>query len=267
MIKKPIQRSRLRARAGLFYHQTKRRIANALDRRPYADARMLQDLPHSIKTHQTPLFRPLKDVDRALMEAKVTNLRRAVEAIDGLVLQPGESFSFWRRLGAPTLARGFVEGFALENGRVVASPGGGLCQSSNLLFWLVAHSPLTLLERWRHSFDVFPDAARTQPFGSGATVSFNHRDFRFANLTSAPYQIRLWLSPSHLHGALNSDAPLHAPISIEESDHEISSLWWGGYMRANKLWQVQDGQRTLLVSNVAQLLYEPLISARPPTSE
>ena len=266
-MQKPIQRSALRARLGLAYHQTKRRLANALDHRAYADARALQDLPHTIKTHETPLFRPLKSVDRALMEAKVSNLRRAVEAIDGLLIAPGKSFSYWRRLGAPTLGRGFVPGFALENGKVVASIGGGLCQSSNLLFWLIAHSPLTLLERWRHSYDVFPDAARTQPFGSGATVAFNHRDFRFVNQTTSTFQLRLWLSPNHLHGALNADAPLPAPIGIEESDHQISNLWWGGYMRMNKLWQVQAGQRHLLVENQALLLYEPLIEARAPRPE
>ena len=60
--------------------------------------------------------------------------------------------------------------------------------NSNLLFWLIAHSPMTLVERWRHGYDAFPDAGRTQPFGSGATVVFNHRDLRF--LTAQPPAIK-----------------------------------------------------------------------------
>ena len=260
-IPKPKRRSALRVRLGLSYHRAKRSLANALDRQAYADTRELQDLPHPIFSHQTPLFRPLIGVARPLMDAKVTNLRRAVEAIDGLVLAPGEALSFWRRVGAPLATRGFVKGFALHEGKVVPSIGGGLCQASNLLFWMAAHSPLQLMERWRHSYDVFADVRRTQPFGSGATVAFNHRDLRLLNPTAHRYQIRLWLSPTHLHGALNADAPLPEPITVEESDHAITSQWWGGYARHNKLWRVQGARRSLLVENNALLLYEPLLSA------
>ena len=129
---------------------------------------------------------------------------------------------------------------------------------------MAAHSPLTIVERWRHSYDVFADVRRTQPFGSGATVAYNHRDLRFRNDTVHTYQIRLWLSPTHLHGALNSDAALDTPISVEESDHAITSEWWGGYARHNKLWRVQGTQRSLLVRNHALLLYEPLLSQISP---
>lgn len=256
---KPIVRGRARALIGLAYHRGRRTLANRLDRQTYASQREMQDLPHTIFAHQTPLFRPLAGVDRALMMAKVTNLRRAVEAIDGITLTPGQALSFWRRVGRPSRTRGFVEGFALSDGKIVPSIGGGLCQASNLLFWLAAHSPLTILERWRHSYDVFADVRRTQPFGSGATVAFNHRDLRLRNETAHTYQMRLWLSPTHLHGALNCDAPLSAPIRIEESDHAITSQWWGGYARHNKLWRVQGDQRSLLVENNAMLLYEHLI--------
>ena len=62
-----------------------------------------------------------------------------------------------------------MEGMILRNGRVASGVGGGLCQMTNLLYWMTLHTPLTVTERWRHGYDVFPDSNRTQPFGSGAT--------------------------------------------------------------------------------------------------
>lgn len=46
-------------------------------------------------------------------------------------------------------------------GRIGSDVGGGLCQLSNLIFWMTFHTPLTVTERYRHSHDVFPDANRT----------------------------------------------------------------------------------------------------------
>ena len=58
----------------------------------------------------------------------------------------------------------------LKNGTVQYGCGGGLCQLSNLIFWMTLHTPLEVKERHRHGYDVFPDSNRTQPFGSGAIV-------------------------------------------------------------------------------------------------
>lgn len=102
-------------------------------------------------------------------ENKVTNLKLAVKRLDGLILYPGETFSYWKRIGKPTARKGYKEGMVLFLGQIGGDIGGGLCQLSNLIFWMTLHTPLTVTERYRHSHDVFPDANRTQPFGSGAT--------------------------------------------------------------------------------------------------
>lgn len=100
-------------------------------------------------------------------ENKVTNLKLAVKRLDGLILYPGETFSYWKRIGKPTARKGYKEGMVLFLGQIGGDIGGGLCQLSNLIFWMTLHTPLTVTERYRHSHDVFPDANRTQPFGSG----------------------------------------------------------------------------------------------------
>ena len=75
---------------------------------------------------------------------------------------------YWRCIGNPCRRRGFVEGLVLRGGRVCSGVGGGLCQMSNLICWMALHTPLTVVVRHHHGYDVFPDAGRTQPFGSGA---------------------------------------------------------------------------------------------------
>lgn len=124
---------------------------------------------HVARAHATPLFRDLAGVDVRLQRNKVVNLGLALERLDGLVVRPGQRLSFWREVGDPTRSRGFVPGLVLRQGRLDEGVGGGLCQLTNLIYWITVHTPLTVAERWRHSYDVFPDRQRTQPFGSGAT--------------------------------------------------------------------------------------------------
>ncbi len=44
---------------------------------------------------------------------------------------------------------------------------GGICQLSNLIHWMVLHSPLQVVERANHSFDPFPDEGRVLPLVLG----------------------------------------------------------------------------------------------------
>ena len=52
-------------------------------------------------------------------------------------------------------------------GQIGGDIGGGLCQLSNLIFWMTLHTPLTVVERYRHSHDVFPDATVPSPSAAG----------------------------------------------------------------------------------------------------
>lgn len=99
-------------------------------------------LEHRVFKHTSKLIRVAPGVDLALQHGKVQNLRVAIPFLDGVVLRPGETFSFHELVGEPTRARGFVEGMELRNGAPFPGVGGGLCQLANLLHWLVLHSPL-----------------------------------------------------------------------------------------------------------------------------
>ena len=199
---------------------------------------------------------------------KVENLRLAIARIDGIRLAPGEVFSYWYLIGNPTARKGYLPGMILFNGQVLEGTGGGLCQLSNLIYWMTLHSPLAVRERWRHSFDVFPDVERSQPFGSGATCAYNYIDLQIANETTAAFQLRLWLDDTHLHGEWRSDdAPTHR-YEVVETDHEIRTEWWGAYSRHNTIshheydLETGDLRRTVFIANNdALMMYSPLLEA------
>lgn len=124
-----------------------------------------EDFPYAVMQHSTPMLRQLQGLPMQLQHNKITSPRLAVAPLDGRVLRPGQRLSFWKCVGNPSAKRGYLDGVVLDDGVRRAGVGGGLCQLTNLLYWMTLHTPLTVVERWRHTYDVFPDNARTQPFG------------------------------------------------------------------------------------------------------
>jgi len=142
-----------------------------------------------------------------LQHNKVPNRKIAANKLNKRIVRPGETFSFWRFLGKPTKRKGYVDGMMLHYGQLKTGVGGGVCQLSNLIYWMTLHTPLTVTERHRHSYDVFPDSNRTQPFGSGATGAYNYLDLQIKNETNHPYQLVVYLTATHLVGEWRSDVP------------------------------------------------------------
>lgn len=265
-ISKPIQRSPLRKKLGKQYYILKRWWKWRSDRKRFATKLAAKSLPHLVMKHQSTLLRKLKDIDMWMQHNKIENLALAIAPLQGLIIAPGETFSFWYLVGNPTKQRGFKQGMVLDQGKVKAGYGGGLCQLANLLFWMTIHSPLTIVERWRHSFDVFPDVKRTIPFGCGATISYNYIDLQIKNNTDQPFQLQLWLTDKLLHGEIRSEYPLHQDYEIYEADHRIQGETWGGYTRHNlihrKITDTQTGKLITdepIVENHAIMMYNPLL--------
>lgn len=262
---KPIQRSRLRLFAGKRYFIWKRYLKWCTSRSKVAKQRTSDILSYEAMTHATPLLRSLRNVDMVLQYNKITNLRLAIAKLDGLMVQPGETFSYWRSIGKPSKRKGYLEGMVLHYGRFHSGVGGGLCQLSNLIYWMTLHTPLTVTERHRHSYDVFPDEQRTQPFGSGATCSYNYLDLQVKNNTNQTYQLKLWLDDSHLHGEWRCDEQSLYKYEVYESDHRISLEPWGGYIRSNKISRkifTRSGDLVgdeAVTDNYALMMYSPLL--------
>lgn len=261
-----IKRSLLRKRLGECYYSLLRYLLWLSPKFRFVKEHKPETLmPFLHAQHQTELLRQLKDVNMQLQHNKIINLRLAVGRLDGVTLRPGETLSFWRLIGKPTRAKGYVNGMVLCSGKVTAGVGGGLCQLSNLLYWITLHTPLTVVERHRHGYDVFPDVNRTQPFGSGATCFYPHGDLMITNLTGDTFQLSASVGKDHLHAAWHSDARPTRYYEIIEKDHMMKSEWWGGYSRHNTLYRrsfdlngVFLGEE-YIVENHAMMMYEPFL--------
>lgn len=262
---KPIVRRKWRLAAGMAYFRWKRYVQWTFGHTRFAQEKRSDLLRYVHYSHQTILLRPLQNVEMWMQHNKVINLRLAIARLNGLLIHPGETFSYWKQIGKPTRSKGYVEGMLLSQGRVTAGVGGGLCQLSNLLYWMTLHTPLTITERHRHSYDVFPDSNRTQPFGSGATCFYNYLDLQIANRTTQPFQLHVYLNDTHLVGEWRSDMPPTRTYVIIEKEHEIHPSIWGGYERKNELYRdvyTLEGEwveQEWLTQNRAYLMYEPLL--------
>lgn len=260
------RRSKLRAILGRVYHALKRQIDWRLSGKRFARRKAgAAEFPEVICHHETPLLRNLPDLEMWLQHNKVANLRLAVPMLDGLVLQSGETFSFWRLLGKPTRAKGYRAGMILERGRVKPGVGGGLCQLSNLLYWLTLHTPLTVTERWRHSYDVFPDVERRLPFGSGATCAYPALDLQIRNGTTEPFLLCLNLTETHLAGEWRARHPAAYRYEVYQDFHQITHEPGIGYLRRNSLRRRilrQDGVQVAdepVAENHALMMYQPFL--------
>jgi vancomycin resistance protein VanW len=158
--------------------------------------------------------------------------------LNGLLIQPGETLSFWERVGDPSQGRGFLPGLVLRRGEVAIDIGGGLCQMSNLLYWMALHTPLEIREHHHHGYDAFPDDDRVQPFGSGASVFYNYGDLRLFNPTAATLQVLVWLTDTQLHGSFRCDRELPERYLVEERGHHFTRSADGRVYRDNELWLI-----------------------------
>lgn len=237
-------------------------IKNLRERKKFAKRKVESNFLFTCKKHQSLLRRRLGNSDPVLQENKIVNLSLAASRIDRIVIQPGEIFSFWELVGRATKRKGYIEGMQLSRGEVKTGIGGGICQLANLLYWMVMHTPLTVIERHHHSFDPFPDEGRVLPFGSGASVFYNYVDFRFKNTTEYDFQIRVWVTDRHLKGAIFSNEEVAYSYHIEEREHQFYKKD-GKTFRQNEIWRKTINKRTgdfkheeLLIKNNSEVKYE-----------
>lgn len=262
---KPIKRSKCRLIGGKIYYTLSRYLLWNSKKFKFAHQKSQQSLKYEYCSHMTPLLRELNEVDMQYQYNKIINLKIAVKMIDGIIIKPGETFSYWKLIGKPTSKKGYVPGMVLYCGTYTMGVGGGLCQLSNLIYWMTLHTPLTVVERYRHSFDVFPDSKRTQPFGSGATCVYPYRDLMLRNDTSDYFQLRVNVGQSFLEGSwLSNNKPIYT-YEVLEKNHEFKSEFWGGFSRHNELYRniyTIEGEfidEEYITENHALMMYSPFL--------
>ncbi len=180
-------------------------------------------LPVLIYIHNSLIRRKLGNVDMELQENKAVNLSLAAPKVNGIIIRPRETFSFWKLVGADSAKRGYKEGLTISNGSPSRGTGGGMCQFTNLIHWMVLHSALVIVEHHHHDgFDLFPDFNRQIPFGTGTSIVYNYLDYRFLNDTDRTYQILVWSDGEYLRGELRADMPQDKSYHIHAENEFFS---------------------------------------------
>ena len=231
----------------------------------YARRRDPEPLPCIVKGHTSPLLRRLHGVDMELQKGKVQNLTLAAARLNGVIVRPGETFSFWGLIGHPTRKQGYTDGLVIAGARMKPGLAGGLCQLANMTHWLVLNSPLTVTELHHHSDALFPDDRRTVPFGTGTSVFFKNVDYQFKNTTGQPVQLLFWLTDTDLCGELRTTAPFPQRYRILERDGHFRKEADGWYRVSRVYRRVIDRQsgrllaEELVLDNHSRVMYDPAL--------
>ena len=246
------------------YHRVLKRLEWIRSSTPYAGTRAATDLPIRIKRHKSLLLRQLGETEMWMQHNKVTNLKLACAQVDGLLIRPGETFSFNKLVGNATRRKGYVKGMRLSNGQARPGIGGGICQLANLLHWMVLHSPLTVTQRSTHSFDPFPDNGRVLPWGVGCSIVYNYVDLQFRNDTDQTFQLRVGVGDRYLEGEILADVPAASSYRVFAKDERFLRVG-AEYFRRNEIWRTVIDRRTgtavrdeLVRENVALVKYLPV---------
>lgn len=218
-------------------------------------------LPAIVKSHTSSILRRLEGVDMELQRNKAVNLRLACAKINGIIIRPGETFSFWRLVGEPGEKQGYREGLVINAGKLGRGTGGGLCQLANLIHWLVLNSPLTVTELVHHSDALFPDSGRRVPFGTGTSVFYKNVDYRFTNTTDRDVQLLVWVDENELCGELRATEPFPYKYRITEENQGFIEED-GVFYRVSRVFRLTLDRerhvmrRELVLDNHSRVMYD-----------
>lgn len=181
--------------------------------RPVAATVQAKDL-RSARRYQIARFTtPILSAD----PGRVHNISMAVRKIGGVMLQPGQVFSFNEIVGPRDKESGWAQAKEIYQGEFVLGYGGGICQVSSTLYNSILLAGLEVKERYHHDRPL----EYVRP-GRDATVAWKVLDFRFRNSLDMPVLLGAKILPGQPQ---RIEVTLHAPkpastgaIRVEEAD-------------------------------------------------
>lgn len=156
--------------------------------------------------------------DIIYQENKVFNLLLASESINTILIHPNETFSLWNLIRFADKVTPYKEGLTVVNGETIPAYGGGLCQLSNLLFYLFLHSPLTITERHGHRIKEFPEISNDALKGVDATIAEGWLDLKVCNDTNRTFQVGLSMEEGKIIAALYCDKEIEFDYEIQNEN-------------------------------------------------
>ncbi len=239
---------RRRQRRACFY------LGLALDGRRYARQRQKERLPCLVFESRCPMINERTGFDLRYQENKVFNLKLAARQLDGLLIRPGESFSFWLALRGADRETPYKEGLAEIDGRLMPAYGGGLCMLSNLLFWALLHTELTVLERHGHRVKAFPEPESDAARGTDAAVAEGWLDLKFYNGSRSCFQLEIGFEAGDILCRVYTDSPA-AAVRVFNGPARCRREAGGVWEEVPVLRQTGDGPPALLYTNRCRIGY------------
>jgi len=145
--------------------------------------------------------------------SRSSNIRLAARKIDGIVLAPGESFSFNKTVGKRTREAGFREAGVYKDGKHDIDLGGGICQVSTTLYNAALFANLKINRRQNHSMPV-----PYVPIGRDAAVDYGSIDLSFQNTLDIPIAVNASVSTGKITFRILGMKDPGLAIKIESSD-------------------------------------------------
>jgi vancomycin resistance protein VanW len=177
-----------------------------LSRNIYTRTQQKKLLPYEIFKSRAMMINTHSGYDIQYQYNKVHNLKLAAAKVDGIVIKPGECFSLCYAIKDADKDEPYLEGLSLSNGKTTGEYGGGLCQLSNLLYWVFLHTPLTVTERHGHGTESIPPADPNELAGIDATIAEGWLDLKVKNDTCHAFQISVTFEGDDIIGAVRSES-------------------------------------------------------------
>ena len=200
----------------------KRHLQDLKRKENFATDFQKEKLTYVVSERSSNMIKRAEGVDLASQFNKAKNIELACQKLNGLVIKPGEVFSFWKVVGKISEKKGYKAGRVIERNKLILGIGGGICNLANTINLLVIHSPLLITEFHTHSDALAPDETGRIPLNAGTSVSYNHIDYRFKNTTNQSFQLMLWCEGKVLHAALRSERELPYTYDILEENHHFT---------------------------------------------
>lgn len=153
--------------------------------------------------------------------AKRHNQGLVAARLHGVAVMPGETFSFWRLVGRPDSASGFLAATALKEGRLTAEVGGAVCFISTVIYNAALLAGMTITERRAHSLDTY-GSERYFELGRDAAVEFGYLDLRFRNDHASPVILLLRAEHDRVVATIAAPIPREFDVDIVVSEPAIT---------------------------------------------
>ena len=236
---------RLWQRKKMFYMKMK------LDTNRYARKTSYKLLPQTVFETSSLMLNENSGFDIKYQHNKIHNLKLAAKKINKIIIEPNETFSFWQLARLADQHEPYKDGLALVNEKITGSYGGGLCQLSNMLFWMFLHTPMTIIERHGHAIKYFPSTDEDGICGIDATINEGWLDLKVKNKTDQTFQIVLGFDDKYMYGKILSQR--ETGFRYEIINDSVSYV-----KKKDTIYQIASVARKKINVHTDEMIFEPL---------